>query len=101
MKQDEQLTWVIYDISKNKQRTKIAKATLESGLYRVQKSVFLGAINKTRLKELLLRIGDLIDEERDSVYVFPMCEADFKKTVLMGQAFDEEMVTDDIKALFI
>lgn len=101
MKQDEQLTWVIYDIAKNKQRTKIAKATLESGLYRVQKSVFLGPINKTRLKELLLRIGDLIDEDQDSVYIFPMCETDFKKTVLLGQAFDEKMVTDDIKALLL
>ena len=101
MKKDEQLIWLIYDIQKNKIRTKIAKASLESGLYRVQKSVFLGAINKSRLKELRLRISDLIDEDNDSVYIFPMCEADFKKTVLLGQAFDEEMITDEVKALLL
>ncbi len=101
MKKEDQLVWVIYDIQKNKIRTKVAKSTLEAGLYRVQKSVFLGAINKTRLDELIMRIGDLIDEEKDSVYVFPMCEADFKKTRLLGQAFDEEMITDEVKALFI
>jgi len=100
MKQNEQLLWVIYDIQKNKSRTKIAKATLEAGLYRVQKSVFLGSINKTMLDELVLRISDLIDEEKDSVYIFPMCEADFKKTKLLGQAFDKDMVTDEVKALF-
>ncbi len=101
MKQDEQLLWVIYDIQKNKIRAKIAKTTLEAGLYRVQKSVFLGSINKTRLDELKMRIADVIDEEKDSIYIFPMCEADFKKTILMGQAFDKEMVTDEIRALFI
>ena len=101
MKKEDQLVWVIYDIAKNKSRSKIAKATLESGLYRVQKSVFLGAINKTRLDELIMRIHDLIDEDKDSVYVFPMCEQDFKKTKLLGQAFDEEMITDEVKALFI
>ena len=36
------LTWVIYDISKDKTRTKIAWRCLDFGLYRVQKSVFLG-----------------------------------------------------------
>ncbi len=101
MKKEDQLVWVIYDIQKNKSRTKVAKASLESGLYRVQKSVFLGAINKTQLDELIMRITDLIDEDNDSVYVFPMCEADFKKTRLLGQAFDEEMVTDEVKAFFV
>ena len=95
MKQDEQLLWVIYDIHKNKIRAKVAKTTLEAGLYRVQKSVFLGSINKTRLDELKMRLADVIDDEKDSVYIFPMCEIDFKKTILMGQAFDKEMVTDE------
>jgi CRISPR-associated protein Cas2 len=101
MKTNEQLVWVIYDIKKNKIRSKIAKSCQEGGLYRVQKSVFLGSINKTRLDELNLKINSLIDEEKDSVYIFPMCEQDFKKTILMGQAFDKEMVTDEVKALFV
>ena len=101
MKKEEQLVWVIYDIAKNKSRNKIAKATLEAGLYRVQKSVFLGAIDRTRLDELIMRIEDWIDNEKDSVYIFPMCEPDFKKTVLLGQAFDEDLVTDEVKALLL
>lgn len=95
----EQLVWVIYDISKDKIRNKVVKATEEAGLYRVQKSVFLGKINRNRLDELVMRVKDLIDEETDSVYIFPMCEVDFKRVITAGQAFDRDLVTDEVKAL--
>lgn len=99
MKPTEQLVWVIYDISKNKIRNKVIKATEEAGLYRVQKSVFLGTVNKTILDEMVMRVKDLIEEETDSVYIFPMCEPDFKKVITAGQAFDKKLVTDEVKAL--
>jgi crotonobetainyl-CoA:carnitine CoA-transferase CaiB-like acyl-CoA transferase len=35
-------TWAIYDISEDKKRSRVAKACKNIGLYRVQKSVFLG-----------------------------------------------------------
>jgi CRISPR-associated protein Cas2 len=30
-----------------------------------------------------------------------MCEPDFKKVILLGQAFDKKMVTDEVRALFL
>ena len=101
MKQAETLVWIIYDISVDKSRTKVAKLCKEAGLYRVQKSVFLGAIERNRLDELTMQVEDLIDDDADSVYVFPLCQADFKKVQAMGQAFDEDLVTDEIKVLFL
>lgn len=95
------LTWVIYDIVDTKKRTKIAKACKNIGLYRVQKSVFLGNLNKNEIDELAIRCKDIINEDEDSVYVFPMCEDDFRKVKLLGQAFDKELVTDEIRAKFI
>ncbi|HOE91063.1 MAG TPA: CRISPR-associated endonuclease Cas2 [Candidatus Cloacimonadota bacterium] len=95
------LTWVLYDIQKDKARSKVAKACLESGIYRVQYSVFLGDLNKTQTKELLLKIEELCDEETDSVYIFPMCAEDFKSCVLYGQAFDKELVSDELLAFFL
>ncbi|MDD4157621.1 MAG: CRISPR-associated endonuclease Cas2 [Candidatus Cloacimonetes bacterium] len=53
------LTWVIYDIPKDKIRNKVAKLCLEAGIYRVQKSVFLGDLNSTQLKELKISIEDI------------------------------------------
>jgi CRISPR-associated protein Cas2 len=101
MKTTETLVWVIYDIVKDRSRTKIAKCCKNAGLYRVQKSVFLGTIARNRLDELRLQIDDLMDEETDSVYIFPLCEPDFRKVILMGQAFDKDMVTDEVRALFL
>lgn len=95
------LTWLIYDISDDKRRGKIAKLAEKYGLYRVQKSVFLGTIEENRLDELVLQSEKLINEESDSLYVFPMCKKDFKSVILKGQAFDKKLVTDKVKALFI
>lgn len=95
------LTWVLYDIQDNKARTKVANACIKEGIYRVQKSVFLGDLNKTQVKELRSIIEGLIDERADSVYIFPMCAEDFKGCALLGQAFDKDLITDEIKAFFI
>jgi len=94
------LVWVIYDIVDDKIRSKIAKVCKQYGLYRVQKSAFLGNLNKNEIDELSIKSGDLIDTEEDSVYIFPMCEDDFKKVKLLGQAFDKSLVTDEIVAKF-
>lgn len=101
MKQTETLVWVIYDISEDRPRAKVAKLCKEAGLYRVQKSVFLGTIERNRLDELSLQIDDYMNEETDSVYIFPLCEPDFKKVIVMGQGFDRELVTDEIRALLL
>ncbi len=101
MKQGDKIVWVVYDIVANNKRTKIAKACKDKGLYRVQKSVFLGAINRNQIDELKLLCDDVINEEEDSVYIFPMCEDDFRNVKLLGQAFDKNLVTDEVRALFV
>ncbi|MDZ7691718.1 MAG: CRISPR-associated endonuclease Cas2 [Balneolaceae bacterium] len=95
------ICWVMYDIKKDKARNKIAKACQQSGLYRVQYSVFLGTIDADRKDTLQLRIEELMDEDVDSVYIFPMSKDELKATELMGQAFDKDMVTDEVKSLFL
>ncbi len=95
------LVWIIYDISEDKIRNRIAKTCKNKGLYRVQKSAFLGTLNRNQIDELRIICEDLIDPEIDSVYIFPMCEDDFKKVKLLGQAFDKKLVSDEVKELFI
>ncbi|KJR43127.1 CRISPR-associated protein, Cas2 family [Candidatus Magnetoovum chiemensis] len=97
----EMLTWIIYDISNDRTRSKVAKACKNTGLYRVQKSAFLGNINKNQIDELKIMCEDIIDEDVDSIYIFPMCDEDFKKVKLLGQAFDKKLVSDEIKTLFL
>lgn len=95
------IVWVLYDIEKNRSRTKIAKACMQAGLYRVQKSVFLGSVNENQKDTLQLQVEELMNEETDSIYIFPMSKNELKQSALLGQAFDKKLITDEVKALFI
>ena len=94
------IVWTMYDIKDNKARSRVAKCCKQAGLYRVQYSVFLGTLTASQKDSLELEIQDLIDEEVDSVYIFPMSKNELQSTALLGQAFDKDMVTDEVKALF-
>ena len=95
------IAWVLYDIEKDKVRTKVAKLCKQAGLYRVQFSVFLGTLDSNAKDTLELQIQALIDEAKDSVYIFPMSKNELQATVLLGRAFDKNLVTDEVKALFL
>jgi CRISPR-associated protein Cas2 len=94
------LVWVIYDITDNRTRQKVSDRCKNYGLYRVQKSVFLGDLNTNDRESLGLECEELIDTEKDSVYVFPMDEQSFKKVQLIGQAFDKDLVSDEVITKF-
>ena len=95
------LVWVVYDIVADRIRNRVAKICKGYGLYRVQKSAFLGDMNRNQIDELVLRCKEITNEEKDSIYIFPMCEDDFKKVRMIGIPFDKDLVSDEVKALFV
>jgi CRISPR-associated protein Cas2 len=95
------IVWVLYDISKDKTRNRVAKLCEQTGLYRVQYSVFLGTLEENDKDTLQLQIEELIDEETDSVYIFPMNKTELKQSALLGQAFDRDLVTDEVREMFL
>jgi len=90
------LTWVIYDIAKDKTRTKIAKRCLDFGLYRVQRSVFLGDLQANRVDEIFLFSQELLDVATDSVYIFSMGQEEYDKVRIVGVGFDKALVADEV-----
>lgn len=66
----------------------------------MQKSVFLGELNNNQIDEVAIMSEELIDGKTDSVYIFPLCQDDFRKVRMLGQGFDEELITDEVKAKF-
>ena len=94
------LVWVMYDIADDKIRRKAIKICKNVGLYRVQKSIFLGDIEENDFDEVKLRLEDTVDLKNDSVYVFTMSKKELIKAGLIGQAFDKELVTDEIISKF-
>ncbi len=94
------LIWLIYDISDDKVRGRIAKECKKYGLERVQKSAFLGRLKLSRLDELSEKCRDLIDEDVDSLYLFPFCQDDFRRIKVLGQGFDKKLVNEELLAKF-
>lgn len=95
------LVWVVYDISENKTRNRASKLCLNKGLYRIQKSVFLGELDKNQKDELRIMMEDLIENENDSVYIFPSQKEFLKDTDLIGQGFDKELISNELVSKFI
>ena len=94
------LVWVVYDIVENRIRKKVSDSCKNIGLYRVQKSVFLGELNANKRDSLALQCEELIDKDVDSVYIFPMDEQSFRQVKLIGQAFNKDLVSDEVIILF-
>ncbi len=95
------LVWVVYDISSNKTRNKAVKFCKNKGLYRIQKSVFLGVLNQHEKTELRAMMEDLISDSNDSVYIFPSQKCFLEDTDLIGKGFDKELIKGDIITRFI
>ena len=58
--------------------------------------VSLGDLDSNRVDEVVLFSKELLNEATDSIYVFPMCRDDFDKVRIVGQGFDEDLVTGDL-----
>lgn len=94
------MTWLIYDITDDRKRRELIRIAQKYGLYRVQKSVFLGNIEKEKLDKVIVESKKVIDLKEDSVYIFPVCDADYKKATLLGLSFEEDIVRDEKPVLF-
>jgi len=67
-------TLVVYDISKDKDRTKLSKALENYGLKRVQYSAFSGELNPHDRHVLSQHVKQYVTQDNDSIYVIPLCE---------------------------
>lgn len=66
---------VIYDISHDGARTKVADVCLDYGLERIQYSAFVGRLNKVHQRELVLKMKHAIGKNAARIQLFPLDEA--------------------------
>jgi len=86
-----------YDIESNKTRKKAADLLLSYGLYRVQKSVYLGLVSKAESTALLSSMLQLFSrddgkENRDKFYFIPMSKPKFNKMTVIGEKPDLTLI---------
>ena len=93
------LTWVIYDISDDRTRTKFAKACQNRGLYRVQRSCFVGSVPSNRVDELAQQAEEMIAED-DAVFIFPQTRDNFEQMRMIGITFSKKLIADELTTDF-
>ncbi len=73
----------MYDITKNKNRRKVAQKLLDNGLRRVQYSGFLGAMNVHDRTTLGQVVKPYITDPNDCLFIIPLCIQCLKKVVVV------------------
>ena len=81
-------TLVIYDITDDEVRMKIAEACREVGLVRIQKSAFLGTINSQQRKNLEIRLRKVLGPSKGNIQIFVICEADISNRRIVGETIE-------------
>ena len=87
------LAWILYDITENAIRNKIAAICKDYGFIRYQKSVFCGETEDRNLKKFVSRVTDLMrsaEEKDDSVLVFTVCDTCLKNRLEVGKKMDPD-----------
>ena len=68
---------VVYDISNDRVRTKVADICLDYGLSRIQLSAFVGNLSRAHQDELLQKVRRRLGRSPGHIALFPLCEMDF------------------------
>lgn len=80
---------LVYDISHDGTRTKIADYCLDYGLDRIQYSAFVGDLSPTYQEELMLKIGDQLGDRSGKIQLFSICERDWSERLEIIQEDDD------------
>ena len=83
-------TLVIYDISDDDLRARVAQVCKRFGLVRVQRSAFSGRIPSSLRRELISVLTKMIEGTEDNIQVYVVCEPDMLLRVELGKPFKGE-----------
>lgn len=73
---------LVYDISDDKLRTKVADICLDYGLDRIQYSAFAGELARTHVEELALKLRRRVRGKKDvNIRIYSVCERDWAERI--------------------
>lgn len=81
---------VIYDISSDRVRAKIADICLDYGLERIQYSAFMGDLSGTHRTELYRLLQRAMGKARGSVQIMPMDDRSFSARRILGSKLERK-----------
>ena len=78
-------TLVIYDITEDRIRTRVARYCLDYGLRRVQYSAFVGDLSRNRAEELRDKCARELGRKPGIVYLIPMPSTAIEAALVVGK----------------
>lgn len=75
---------IIYDISEDDVRFRIADVLKSYGLKRIQKSAFIGRLPSHLLKDLVLKVRKVIKNSHANIQVFKLTWHQYKSRIEIG-----------------
>lgn len=75
---------VIYDVSDNGKRSRLANELKRYGLTRIQRSAFEGDIDSQRVKDIVRTISRIVDLRTDVVHIVPLGVRDWENRIVIG-----------------
>lgn len=76
---------VVYDISDDGKRNKLANSLKKFGLERIQKSAFEGDLDSQRVKELVRTVRLYVDLTTDIVHIIPLGIREWENRIVIGK----------------
>ncbi len=74
---------VAYDVVDNRRRNRVMKLLKGHGRH-VQKSVFECHLDEAKIRRLAAKLGDLIDEEKDTVRLYVLPRKALRQVIALG-----------------
>jgi CRISPR-associated protein Cas2 len=84
---------LIYDISNDRIRTRVADTCLDYGLERIQYSAFLANLSRTHSEELLLKLKRILGKHSGVIQSFRICHACWSQHQMLGHSL---LLTTDV-----
>lgn len=75
---------VVYDVSDDRARQKLAEALMRHGLKRIQRSAFAGSLPWSRMKDVAREAEAIIDGSKDVVHIIPLGEREWGSRIVIG-----------------
>ena len=76
---------VVYDISDDNKRLRLANKLKYLGLSRIQKSAFSGRLDSSRIKDLYRICKEYATDTNDIIHVFQICGYDWSRRKVFGK----------------
>ncbi|MEL6193543.1 MAG: CRISPR-associated endonuclease Cas2 [Bacteroidota bacterium] len=99
----EMICFIMYDISHNKVRTKVAEYLEAKGCFRIQKSIFLGQLERRSYRDIQDALHTIQQsyENDDSIIMVPVSEDEIRSMRMIGKEIDMAFVMGRANTIFI